>query len=126
MAKEFILRWDTHTLFGCQYVVYDKKLESIVRGIRAGDVFPAVPVFQLDENVFKLAYSVKVPLLKLRPDGGHHRSRAHFDEGVPLRCKLYDRNEVKTGSATLALPDLKIRKIPRSFLRNMKKDPIYR
>lgn len=87
----FFLDWKKSSLFGFQEEVCDLLVDSIIKGIKQGDDFPAVPVARSasDPEKFYLARKAYVDYSSGSSiDGGHHRAVAHYIEQHPLKCKV--------------------------------------
>lgn len=72
----------------------DLCIDSVIRGIEAGDDFPSVPVVKINEKTYSLtldAYLIsrsansRIPELVI--DGGHNRAVGHYIANKPLKCK---------------------------------------
>jgi hypothetical protein len=83
---EIYLDWSKDQLLGWEPEKSVDVVEAIVRGIKAGADFPAVPIHKVSENVYCLS-----PLRETKDgllDGGHCRAIAHYLTGNPLKCEL--------------------------------------
>ena len=88
MTTIIYLNLEQITLYGFQKMVTDLKVDAIIRGIEAGDVFPPILVRKRTGGEYELG------VFRDSEDwenyGGHHRAVAHYIEGVPLRCKVWE------------------------------------
>lgn len=80
-------------LYGWEREKSDLVIDSIVRGIEAGDDFPAVPVmminegkYQLDDIILKYHHSFTGTFNPV--DGGHRRALGHYIANQPLKCRI--------------------------------------
>lgn len=71
----FYLNLNDVNLRGHEREKSDLVIDSIVRGIEAGDEFPAVNVIKLSETEFELT-------------DGHNRALGHYIANKPLKCRL--------------------------------------
>jgi len=76
-------------LFGFESKKSDKIIDSMVRGIEAGDEFPAVPVKQFDDISFTLSRFPAEEHAYIT-DGGHNRAIAHYIANKPLKVIILD------------------------------------
>jgi hypothetical protein len=71
-------------LFGWEGRIGKQKLESIIKGIEAGDNLPAVPVIKINDATYQLT--------ELHDErgkiGGHTRSYAHYSLKKPMKCEI--------------------------------------
>ncbi|MBI2103162.1 hypothetical protein HYT55_04940 [Candidatus Woesearchaeota archaeon] len=88
MSTIIYLNLEQIMLYGYQQSVSDLKVEAIMRGIEAGDVFPPVLVRKRNEKEYELGV-FRDPEDK-ENYGGHHRAVAHYIGDVPLRCKVWE------------------------------------
>jgi len=75
MPEETHLDLDKVTIFGHEKVKSDLVIDSIVRGIEAGDDIPAVEVTKIDENTYEIL-------------DGHRRVVGHYIVGEPLKVVI--------------------------------------
>lgn len=73
-------------LFGWEKCLSGEKINIFVADIALEDSFPPVPVVEFEDH-FSLAYwAIRMGSDGFSlPDGGHHRSRAHYIAETPLR-----------------------------------------
>lgn len=93
MSDEEIIYLDLEkvTLYGWEEENSIQTVDAIIRGIEAGDDFPAVPVYKIDEHEYWLDpnyLTEKGDAFNPLTDGGHSRACGHYIEGKPLKCKL--------------------------------------
>lgn len=97
-------------LFGYQPTVTLSVICSIMKGIRAGDLFEPVIVSRYGERDYRLETIRRFPE-DLLPDGGHHRSIAHYVFGKPLLCRFPTEEDIRKRKNCL-LKYLSITQIP--------------
>jgi len=87
----FYLDWNIHRLFGYENYKSDKVIDSIIRGIEAGDDFPAVQIHQDVgiKNKFYISPIIIHP--DMFADGGHFRALGHYIANKPLKCELLSK-----------------------------------
>lgn len=90
MAEEVFLDLDNVTLIGFERYKSDRVVDFYVGRIEAGDVFPAVKVYKIDDNTYQLTTLPKEGCDDdgYDMDGGHLRAVAHYVAGKPLRCTV--------------------------------------
>ena len=100
MNNTFFLDLDREDLFGFERERNPYILQSIQRGIDAGDAFPPVRVLLVhpkkgffscsaaSQPTYFLEKNSPQYRLGRRPEGGHHRAFAHWILGKPLLCEL--------------------------------------
>jgi len=71
-------------LYGWEGSVNKYKFDSVIRGINAGDRFPPVRVFKINEHIYQLTDLATED--ESRKEGGHTRSFAHYKTKKPLEC----------------------------------------
>ncbi len=121
--RGLLLDLDKEDLYGFERDRNPYILQSIDRGIDAGDTFPAVRVLLVhpsprffscnvsSEPVYFIEKDRPDHRIGRRPEGGHHRAFAHWIRGEPLLCELVGEVignpyffpvNIKTGSYVLA------------------------
>jgi hypothetical protein len=85
----FYLDWKTQKLFGWENHKSDEVIDSIIRGIEAGDDFPAVDVYKDEKNPDVFYISPFREIFEKPTDGGHNRAIGHYIADKPLKCRLY-------------------------------------
>ncbi len=90
-ASTFFLDLDSVVLLGFQKLVSDLEIDSLIKGINAGDGFEPVVVERVGRTTYRIAsvhdYSAG------GVHGGHHRAIAHYIESKPLKCRLPHEEE---------------------------------
>ncbi len=88
MADEVFLDLEKVTLIGFERYKSDRVVEYSMGRIEAGDEFPAVKVYKIDDTTYQLTTLPKegFPDDGYDMDGGHLRAVAHYLAGKPLRC----------------------------------------
>ena len=79
---------DKITLYGFETEKSDLVIDSIIRGIEAGDEFPPVPVLEIDGDYFLHPYLRICQAGWMPLDGGHNRAVGHYIAGKPLKCMV--------------------------------------
>jgi len=90
MIEKTFLDLNKVKLYGWEAVKDWLTIDSIIRGIEAGDDFPAVPVIQISPKLYILDQSVKSKC-SMYKDGGHNRATAHYIWSAPLKVELIKR-----------------------------------
>lgn len=88
-GEEFWLDWETCVLQGWEFKKSELVVAAIREGIKHGDDFPPVIVYQVGDvaqRVFCIAPSEA--LQKEESAGGHHRAFGHHQEETKLKCLL--------------------------------------
>lgn len=87
--KEIFLDLHRVPLYGWERYKSKTLVDSILRGIEAGDAFPPVPVVQCEDfySLDMFAYDARFPQSTLFI-GGHTRAIAHYIAEKFLRCSL--------------------------------------
>lgn len=81
-----------NVLIGWEKEKSDLVVKSMVRGIDAGDNFPAVPIIFYGGAYYIFPRNIEKKIgadsdfIGLCVDGGHHRAVAHFIYPKPLKC----------------------------------------
>lgn len=90
MAEEVFLDLEKVTLIGFERHKSDRVVGHYVGRIEAGDEFPAVKVYKIDDSTYQLTTLPKegYPDDGYDMDGGHLRAVAHYLAGKPLRCTV--------------------------------------
>ena len=117
MDEEIWLDLHAEILYGFQASVSEEIVDSIIKGIKLGDVFPDVTVYRNDDNSYALAQSVTDPKTPFH-DGGHARAVAHFKEHQPLRCALIDASDDRARiivPARVEISDIVVKDHPGEF-----------
>jgi len=83
--KEFYLNWSQDVLLGRELEKSHLVVLAMMEGIRLGHEFPAVEIFKLEDNVYRIADGYK---------GGHHRAIAHRLSFYPLRSKIVPMEDI--------------------------------
>ena len=107
--QTFDLDWDSQQLFGWEKSKSDLVIESIIKGIEAGDDFPPVPVFSTHprSSVFYLTTRVSGEH-GAQADGGHYRAAGHYILNKPLKCILIPPPGQPSGIAKIAIPKIEL------------------
>tara|TARA_Y100000310_G_scaffold91162_1_gene88460 strand:- start:2223 stop:3056 length:834 start_codon:yes stop_codon:yes gene_type:complete len=96
------------SLYGWEEYKSDRVIRSIMEGIAAGDNFPAVNVFKIDDETYELAGTyLHYPDSRdeHRLEGGHYRALGHFAANAPLECKVLGE---KDRTETSRVQDIKL------------------
>lgn len=97
-------------LYGYQSSVSDLKVDAIIRGIEAGDIFP--PVFVRRRNDHEYELGLFEDLDDRENYGGHHRAVAHYLMDAPLRCQVREETAAEWEEYDLlVVPTLKFVRI---------------
>jgi len=89
MSEEIVyLDLDEVELWGWEDSKSDLVIDAIVRGIEAGDDFPAVPVVRLKDGYCLWPFARLKGGRSSFTDGGHHRAAGHYIAGEPLKCRV--------------------------------------
>lgn len=90
MAEEVFLDLEKVTLIGFERYKSDRVVNYYVTRIEAGDEFPAVKVYKINDTTYQLTTLPKegYPDDGYDMDGGHLRAVAHYLAGKPLRCTI--------------------------------------
>lgn len=90
MGEEVFLDLDKVTLIGFERYKSDRVIDHMVSRIKAGDEFPAVKVYKIDESTYQLTTLPKAGCDDdgYDMDGGHLRAVSHYVAGKPLRCTV--------------------------------------
>ena len=129
MVEIIFLDLDAVKPFGWEGQKSDLVIDSIIRGINAGDNFPAVYIEKIDDENYQLTPDYYKERSCLDPDGGHNRAVGHYIAGRPLKCFLVGNSERREG-VNINIIDTIItddREFGFSFYDHFKrKDPNYR
>ena len=131
-GEQFYLHRDRHSLFGWEWKKSKQSVEAVVRGIRAGDKFPPVFVYKIDDCTFSIVGEYYVNTTDgERKDGGHTRSIGHNIMNAPLFCEIKtNRPEVMPGYpdpyGTIKIPDIVLVDDMSYYLMKKKWFPNYR
>lgn len=89
MEKQFYLDWSKHKLWGLEDRRSRQAVDAIIRGIRMGDGFPPVFIYQISELEFSIVgTSYTDTTVGRKKDGGHTRARGHNLINAPLLCQI--------------------------------------
>ena len=88
--EEVFLDLHAVNLYGWEREKNPYIIESICRGIDAGDTFPPVPIIRVYpfQWIFGISSESTRYFIEREPAGGHHRAFAHFLKSKPLLCTL--------------------------------------
>jgi len=90
MKDVFYLDLHRDELLGWEETKSKSAIERMVKSVKKGDKFPAVPVRKVADNKYVLCTDVKIN--RIRSDGGHHRAIAHYLAGKKLLCRLVEED----------------------------------
>ena len=123
MSKIISLDLNHQTLFGWESEKSDLVIDSIIRGIEAGDEFPPVPVHEENGKYY-------LSPLRETPDGisdaGHYRAIGHYIANKPLRCELLNRGPIWQDSMMIPIPQISIVDDSGQFQEHKNRFPQYR
>ena len=80
-------------LFGWESQKSDLVIDSIIKGIEAGDDFPHVPVYRINDKCYSLIRDIDYETGTI--EGGHHRAVGHYIANKPLKCSIYS-NKIRS------------------------------
>lgn len=83
----------------------DKIIESLIKGIEAGNHFPPVPV-HYEHGIYYISPMWRT--LGWHSDGGHHRAIAHYITNTLLKCELLPDMPFYPTSKTIPISKLLI------------------
>jgi len=122
----FYLDWNTQKLFGSENCKSDMVIDSIIRGIEAGDNFPPVSVYA-DPKVPNMFYISNASRDSRRPtDGGHYRALGHYIADTPLKCRLLKSKLPKSRDDCIEIPNIIIVDNFNEYLWRVNRFPNYR
>lgn len=102
----FYLDWNTQELFGWENNKSDLVIDSIIRGIEAGDDFPPVPVHRDKEKSNRFYISPLREISPLFSDAGHYRALGHYIADKPLKCELCEGLSLLSDNDIVAIPNI--------------------
>lgn len=110
-------------LFGWELEKSSLVIDSIIRGIEAGDSFPPVPIHEEDGRYY---LSVVRETFEGISDGGHYRAIGHYIANKPLRCELLSGGPILPDSMMIPIPKISIVDDSGQFLEHKGRYPQYR
>ena len=89
-------------------------IDSLVKGIEAGDSFPPVPIELVGLQEYRIIWQ------------GHHRAVAHYIAGVPLVCELDARRVYRYTGKEMRIGDIELIENFEGFQARKERDSNYR
>ena len=92
------------TLYGFERYKSARRIESIIKGIEAGDDFPPVFVERFPKNEYGIVRFVDE--YDNTNYGGHNRAVAHYIEGKPLKCIVLGNSFLNRTYHDVKIPEI--------------------